>query len=198
MALVTAIGGRESNSFITLEEAEVLIESLPDCPTAWSALEDTDKELRLKLAAAMMNYIPFRGKKIYAGQALTWPRSGYGSRFIPPEVKQAQAYIAYSIIHRGLVARGSDVTDQQGAAVRSVSIGGLLSVSFGDSLQARGLWDSISSSNNFPLTMILSRYITAFRGGSVGSTEEEPTLSTTTTTASTTSTTISTTSTTLP
>lgn len=196
MALVTVAGGRDSNSFVSVEEADAIILTLPDAGTEWSALTTAQKELRLKLAADAMNYLPFRGRKIYVGQALSWPRSGFGPKMLPQEVKDVQVFIAYSVIHRALANRADVSESSSGPSLRSFSLGGMLSASIGDSLQKKGLLDAITDSTQFPATLILSRYLTAFRGRSVPNTDDDdaPVLSTTTS-ISTTSSTISTTST---
>lgn len=200
MALITVAGGRDSNSFVTAEEALVLINNLPDDTTDWLALNESQQEFRLRLAADAMNYLSFHGRKIYVGQALVFPRSGFGPKNIPLEAKEAQVFIAYSVIHRALANRGL-VGIESGGTLRSFSLGGVISVSMGDSLQKKGLLDSITDSTQFVATLLLSKYITQFRGRSIPGDDNEgiPVLSTTTTmsttsSSSTTSSTISTTS----
>ncbi len=188
MALKCVIGGRDSESFVTVAEATVLAAGLPDGTTVWSTLTTAEKELRLKLAAQVMSYLPFRGKRLYRGQALTWPRSGFGNKVVPKAVKEAQVFIAISVIHRALANRGA-VSDSVGPSVTSVSLGGLLSVSFGAGFQRGSALDAVTDSANFPAILGLSQYLTQIRGRVIPAEEDATELLSTTTTTSTTGTT---------
>jgi len=201
MSLNTNIGGRESDSFITVSQADAYLTSGIDDVTAWNALSDAAKEVRLRLAANLLGMLRCRGRKIYCGQALAFPRSCQDvAHSIPEEVKEAQAWIAYSVVHRALANRPVDVTeDVSGSDVSQVMLGGLLMVSFrGTALSGGSFLEQIVRSANFPIYLKLKRWITQVRGGSVLNTDdtEYPTCSTTTTTTSTTSTSTTTTTTT--
>lgn len=194
MALKTQVGGRDSDSFITVTEADAYLSSGPDDITAWNNLSVAEKELRLKLSAQAIGLLRCRGRQIYCGQALAFPRSCQDvSHSIPEEVKEAQAWIAYSVIHRGLANRPTDITeDVSGSEVSQVMLGGLLMVSFrGSPLSGGSDFERLVRSANFPVYMKLKRWITQVRGGSVMATDDDdyPTCSTTTTTTSTTTTT---------
>lgn len=194
MSLNIRTGGRETDSFVTVAEADVLIEQLPDDSTEWQALSTAQKEYRLILAAQLVGYLPLRGYKIYRGQALAFPRSGglYPPRLIPPEVKETQVFIAYAVIHRALSNR-PDVTESQGSAVHQISLGGLLFVGFGvgKSGATGNLMDQIMSSLSAPVYIRMKRYLAQMRGWQAD--EAVYTLSSTTT-ATTTSSSSSTTS----
>lgn len=185
MALKTGVGGRYSDSFVTLTEADTILAGLPDDVSAWTSLTDTEKEYRLKLAAQIIGYLPLRGKMIYRGQALCFPRSGgiWPPKEIPPEVKEVQAMIAYSVVHRALVNRPT-ATEETGSKVSSVSLGGLLSVSFAIGKSATvgngNLMDMLSASINFPIYVRMKRWLGQLRG-TQGTTTVTYSLSTTTT-----------------
>jgi hypothetical protein len=180
--LIARRGGKESNSLITLAEAEEYLLELPDDTSDWDDLEEYEKFLRLIMAARLMLTLPLRGYKAYEGQAMCFPRY-IGGVFVdtPDEAKQTQAFIAYSVVHRGLANRiGLD--EVEGDRVTQVSLGGLLTVSFAGSQSKRstGL-DQIIMSAQFPAYVLMLKWMTSFRGGTVLN-DDEITLLTTTTT----------------
>lgn len=194
MSLITKIGGRESNSFVTLDEADDLItsEGFPDSSDEWEDLEDGQKEYRLKMAAQMMSFLPLKGDRVFCGQSLCFPRTVQNDvHSIPDEVKETQCFIAYSVIHRGLVNRPESASEgESGSRVSSVSLGGLLSVSFAGSPVTTGsALDRMIRSSQFPAYMTMSKFLTSFRGGTVKNADELTPCMTTTTTTSTTTTT---------
>ncbi len=173
------VGGRDSNSFIQVAEADAILAALPDDTSSWAELDTAAKEYRLILAAAMMSYLPWKGTRTYRGQALCWPRSCFNS--IPGEVREAQAQIAYTVVHRGL-SQMPEVTESSPANdISSVSLGGMLSVSFGKKGTSGGVLQQLANSVYFPLYVRLSKYLLQVRGGSVG--EVTASFATTTTTS---------------
>lgn len=195
MELHCAIGGRESNSFVTVSEADVLVEELPDDTSDWDSLDTDQKKFRLILGAALMDYLPFRGNKVYCGQALCFPRTVQDQvHSIPEEAKMTQVFLAYSVVHRGLANRPASVTtDFSTTPGKSVTIGGMLSVVFGDKTVVSGtMLENIIKSPNFPACLLMKRWMTGIRGG-VPCDSADVTCSTTTTTTTTTSTTTTTT-----
>lgn len=192
MSLRTSAGGRDTESFVSVAEADTFIAALPDDPTKWTALSTEEKEYRLILAAQIVGMLPNRGRKIYCGQALAYPRSGQGGdgTTIPEIIKEVQAQLAYSVVHRGLAKLPDVEDDASGPAIKSVSLGGLLSVTFASGPLSRGsLLDQMISSIQFPVYLRLKRYLSQFRWGSIKQTSDTdyPTCSTTTTTTTTTS-----------
>jgi hypothetical protein len=187
MSLKIHVGGAESDSFITVTEAGSYLESLPDDTTGWEELATDAKELRLQLSAQLMGYLPFRGRTVFRYQRLCFPRTSqpYGRRFkIPVEVKRAQAYIAYSIVHRKLAERpevGSEASSEWGRP-SSISLGGLISVSFSGKGTGGSMLDSITQGLPFPAYALLKPYMSQIRGRAVPDEDELRTLSTTTTT----------------
>ena len=202
MPLHTKIGGRETNSYITIVEADTILTKLPEDDTTWLELPDEDKEDRLIMAFNVMDMLPFVGNRIYVGQAASFPRDfqatyGLGLKVIPQIVKDAQAQIAFSVIHRALVDRPAVSEGVGGTRVSRISLGGLLSVSFvNQSTEGASSFDVFLKTIHWPIFAKLMPYMTSMRGGVVINLVDEPTLSTTTTSTSTTSTTTSTTTTT--
>lgn len=181
--LVCIKGGAESNSFVTLDEADTIIKTLPDDPGDWDALTDEEKEYRLTLAAQMLNNFPFIGERSYRNQNLAFPRDCTpDSTEVPDEVKEAQVFIAYSVIHRGLSLRGTDVTEGETDRVTQISLAGLLSVSMAGLSQSirSSFLDQAINSAQFPVFVRLSRWMSKIRGRVVR--KEAPTKLTTTTT----------------
>jgi len=128
MTLLTKIGGRESNSLVTLSEAETYLTALftETELTSWDALDDDQKEYRLKLAVNVMTYFPLTGDRVYCGQILCFPRTSQGDpRIIPDEAKETQCFIAVSVVHRGLTNRSTPDEEESGERVSRVSVAGL-------------------------------------------------------------------------
>jgi len=190
MTLKTSLGGRDSTSLVTVDEATSVITDLyPDELTEWTDLTETGQEYRLELAAQIMGMLPFAGYQAYCGQALCFPRRIRGTLYCAPDdVKVAQVLIAFSVVHRALANAGS-VTDATAAGrVTQVSMAGLLSVSLAGSAPESGnLLDKFTRSVQFPIYAKLKRYLSQIRGGSVKSVDDDdyPVCSTTTTTSST-------------
>jgi hypothetical protein len=184
MALTTHIGGGESDSFVTVEEADGIVDSLFTDASFWEDLSETQKELRLQLGAQLLGHFPLRGRPVFRNQRLCFPRDcvPYGQRFsIPADVKKAQVWLAADAVHRAL----SSLPDAEAGLPSlygrpsQISLGGLLSVSFsGDSTAGGSLVERIAASLPFTIQMQMKKYMAQIRGGSVG---EERTLSTTTT-----------------
>ncbi len=182
--LTVKIGGAESNSFVTVAEADAVIPLLPDDPTQWEDLEEADKEYRLRLACNLMSTLNLKGRRVYCSQALAFPRTPQNNyRIIPSEVKETQVFLAYSVIHRGLAGRSAAVTDEDpGARVSHINLGGMLSVSFAGSGSTKGMQlDKVIRSGQFPTYLTMTNWFAQVRGGSVPNLNEVECLTTTTT-----------------
>lgn len=197
MTLKCSLGGRDSTSFITVDEADQFIKDLPDDTAEWDALSTTEKEYRLELAAQLMGYMPWAGRQTYCGQALPFPRRIRGSHICCPcEIQETQAFLAYSVIHRGLANRPTTTEEKSGTWVSSVSLGGLLSVGFsGKPVTGGNVLDQILRSMHFPVYLRIKRYLSQIRGGSIQSESDDDYPECSTTTTTTTCTTTSTTTT---
>lgn len=159
MALYLASGGANSDSYCSVTYAETYLKSLYGTDLGdWDSLSVAQKEHRLKLGCVFIGYLPLRGRRAYNNQALDFPRVITGEpralegRKIPVEVMQAQALIAYGVIHRGL--SGESSPDEGGSAgrVSEVSLGGLLSVKFaGAPLTGGTTLLAIIRSSDFPV-----------------------------------------------
>jgi len=192
ITLKTAEGGPDSNSYITVAEADAYLADYPWDITAWLALTSAEKVLRLAVAADMMSYLSWRGYKAYEYQALSFPRKncqdyfGYALKMIPPEVKRAQAVIAYTVVHRNIanLPAISEITGKP--SVGSFSISGL-SISLQGSYSDTGetFEDFIRSSHSIVYSM-LRKFLTTIRASVA--TERTLLLFTSTTTTSTSST----------
>jgi len=117
MALITTVGGPRSNSYVSLEEANSIAGQAHYDTAAWDALSDAAKEYCLILAAAALDRLPLRGRKVnrmyyplydtdgsilsegYEEQSMAFPRTvQYDRTIIPDVVKETQVLIAASII----------------------------------------------------------------------------------------------------
>jgi len=180
--LITRIGADYANSFVTLDQANTILPTVcPDDLTEWNALTDTQKEFRLTIAAQVLGYLPLRGKKTYKNQALCFPRmywdreeevwtaeEEYELDFhrafrVPQEVKEAQCMVAFSVVHRGLANR-PEVDEEAGMTVTSVSLGGMLSVGFGDGKVSGTALDKLMLSPQSLIYFKMKRFIAQFRG----------------------------------
>lgn len=180
MSLVIYVGGAESNSFQKVSEAEEYFAEIEADTSVWDSYSTGEKEFRLQLAAQMIGHLPLRGRTVFQNQALCFPRTcqPYGSRFkIPVEAKRAQALVALQVIPPEMVS--PDTVESFGTPT-SVSVGGLLSVSFGSKGVVTSLLERFVSQVPFPVYMLLKKYIAQFRGGVVKNLDELSTPSTTT------------------
>jgi hypothetical protein len=188
MALKIHVGGAESDSFITVAEADAYLEGLPDDLTAWENLSEEGKEFRLQLAVQLMGHLPLRGRTVYRNQKLCFPRTCQPlsqRNTIPDDAKRGQAYVAYSVIHRSLGSQpsvGEEMPSEWGRP-SSISLAGLISVSFADRLEGGGnILTNLVRSLPFPVYQLMKPFLSQFRGGTVVAEEDMRTLSTTTTT----------------
>lgn len=178
--LTTYVGGAESDSFLTVAEAESIFASINADTTEWDDYTSGEKEFRLQLAAQVLGHLPLRGRIVFRNQALCFPRTcqPYGSRFkIPAEVKKAQALIALLVIPKDVVSLRDPVSF---GAPTSVSIGGLLSASFGEKGTVTSILERLVGQIPLPIYMTMKKYIAQIRGGTVKNLDEMSRTSTTT------------------
>ena len=193
MALKTTTGSKTADSMITVAEADAYLAASPysSVLTAWTALSTANKEIRLKLAAKFMkNHYSWIGWPAYENQAMPFPRvkavrtedtgfrnpvwryntGSYETQYTDPEtpddIKRAQAYIAYGIIHRGLV----DVTNPNNGpsghlVAQSLSLFGDMSVSLGsqDPLYTdNSALEMAIRSEHFHINLLIEDWISQF------------------------------------
>lgn len=166
MTLVTTMGSKSANSLITVAEAATYLAAGPYNVTAWTALTTAAKELRLTMAARLMKYMTWCGYPVYEEQSMPFPRrwTEDDDIEIPDDIKCAQAWLAYDIVHRGLVdsALKPPTEGSPGDDVQSLSLGGVISVSLskrtapasGDS----GALLAYVASCSFPLYLLIAPY----------------------------------------
>lgn len=100
MALDTTLSGTNSNSYVTLEEAEELLSYVSALAIVNSFLgseENEKKEKALVQSAALMNELRWRGDIAISTQSLAWPRRGVPgapSSSVPRQIKRGQAVYA--------------------------------------------------------------------------------------------------------
>lgn len=177
MLVVLPYGSRLANSLITVAEADAHIADSPYPTAAWSALTAAKKEYRLILAAKFMkSRFSWSGWEIYEDQALPFPRwfpresdsqASVPSDVevtIPEDIKRAQAYIAFAVIHRGLLGV-SDPADGKVAEpeIKSLSLFGRMRVETTDTPAARtdqSIFEGLITSEYFQIGLLLADYVT--------------------------------------
>lgn len=186
MALSVKVGGRETNSFITVSEADSYIADLPDAEEDWRGLSVVEKEYRLKMAANLIGYLRLRGMKAYRGQRLAFPRTHQPDvKIIPPEVKEAQAFISYSVVHRALLNRPASASKKEPTNdINQLYLGGALMVSFSKGkTEPQDLLSKLVQSAQFPALVGLKNHTVQVRGIFAKETDTITQSTTTTTTA---------------
>jgi hypothetical protein len=155
MALITTAGASDADSYATLSEADLYLDSSGYDILDWEDLEDTHKEFRLRVGALLINTLPLRGAKACRDQRLEFPRwwrtdSGYPSYeytyltmaditsegYTPPtistDVKNAQIEISFHVVHNGILKMNS--MEYPDRSIKSFMLGGSLAVEFTDRL----------------------------------------------------------------
>jgi len=186
MALNVKVGGRNSDSFITVSEADTLMGNLPDADIEWNDLGTSQKEYRLKMAANLIGFLRLKGMKAYRGQRLAFPRTHQPNvKIIPDEVKEAQAFIAMSVVHRGLANRPTSAKKKQSTNdIERLQLGGALMVTFGKGKTApQDALSSLVQSAQFPALLGMKNHLVQIRGVVHGGTSITLSTTTTTTTA---------------
>ena len=151
MALDTTIGGSSSDSYVTVAEFNTYLESVyGDTAATFLDIEEVAKEIRLSLAALILNTFPFRGVKASRNQRLEFPRwwrtddeydfimddEDYildysdieeSAPTIPAEVGYAQFEIAYQVVNHIL---GLDPLAFPEKEIKAFELGGSLALEF--------------------------------------------------------------------
>ena len=99
------------SSYVTVEEANVYIQNnlLTTDPLriSWEALFDEEKQVLLNRSAAVINSLPFPGRKMNVNQENAFPR--YPNTDVPDDIKAAQ-------IENALTTSGTSVLGYLGNA----------------------------------------------------------------------------------
>lgn len=133
MATVDAtVGGASANSYLTVDEAEVILETSA-LYTTWDTTNPVAQGNALIRASRMLDeYIEWYGDIVTDEQAMRWPRKNavdpdgrtIESTVIPPAVKQGAALLAVELLVEDRQAERDDT------GLHSVGVGGAVSVTF--------------------------------------------------------------------
>jgi len=171
LTLVTAVGGPDSNSYITLNEFEEISELLRMPLDDWrQTCTEEGQSFRIICGANMTDGLPWRGKKVYCGQRMAFPRTSQmtdhtdtteaAPTVIPEEIKIVQVRMVHIITD--YVQYGETNDGDVGPDVSQLSLSGLLSVSFrgtGGSELTRTIRDSSEV-----VGMLAKKYLSSVRG----------------------------------
>jgi hypothetical protein len=191
--IVTTVGGSKSNSFITASEATTILTNSAFDATEWSTLTQSKQESLLIMAAEAMDYLMWKGYRVYDQQSLCFPRSiqwdleilresnfvSVGNRNIdeitdfsnlppiteiPIAIEEAQALMAFLVSYRGVVSMSPASEGIPGQAVTRVSLGGMLDVAFSQ-IQPVEMSRLINMVRfpDFPVYLKLRRYLTSWK-----------------------------------
>jgi hypothetical protein len=165
LSLITTVGSSQTTSFVSILEADTILAAAPFDSSDWDDLIDTEREARLKYAVLLMDRLPWRGYRVYENQALCFPRSFQSdTTLVLDRIKEAQVYIAWLIVHRGLVSLSSPTEGRSGSPVTRVSLGGLLDVAFGSSTGSNGSFLSLLIAfDEFPIEALIIEYLSPVR-----------------------------------
>lgn len=171
MALTTANGGAFSDSYATVRQANYYLRQLygADGLGTWADLTEFQVEFRLRIATQMIGILPIRGRKSFWNQALAFPVYApdipqNNPRKVPGPIVEATILIAFGIVHRGLANESSPDEGVAAGRVNSVSLSGLLSVSFANGPVTGGtILGSIIRTTEFPIYMLLKPWLSQIR-----------------------------------
>ena len=91
MAITLEVG---ANTYVTLEEANIILEAVFD-NQEWQSLTDEQKKVCLVNATNRINLLAVKGEKLDSSQKLLFPRNWENS--VSDKVKMAQCYEALEI-----------------------------------------------------------------------------------------------------
>ena len=170
MALITTIGAPDSDSMVTVAEADAYIaENFADSDIAvWDDFALLKKEQVLRIGAEIMGYLPFRGHRVYINQAMVFPRTT--ATGIPQVVKNAQIELTMNVVIRAALTQPAITSGAESASkISQVSLAGIISVSFEEEGDTSGsLLDQLVRNINLSTFAGLRRYLTSIRGGVIG------------------------------
>ena len=165
-AIHATLKGSNSNSYVTLNEADLYFETVPDS-TTWDNKTDDQKNRALISATRWIDSLNFYGDRCDADQALSWPRNNYHvdrveltCSAIPADIKYATYELA-----RALANDTDSITGTTGdtGLYEAVKLGEL-EVKYNTSSQATG-----TVNNVFDVYPWLQSYLGAYCLGGSGS-----------------------------
>lgn len=112
MALNATVGGADTNSYVTLNEAASYFESRAHAE-AWEDEDEQDKVL-VTASQAIDWYTSWKGQRVNGTQAMCWPRVGvlnkvgelYSESVVPKDVKTAVYEMALASLESDRMADG--------------------------------------------------------------------------------------------
>ena len=112
------VGGADSNSYITVEEADQYFGNAFG-KSAWGSASGDDKaRLVITSSRYLDQYLDWYGEKSNPEQAMDWPRSGVysgssivDSSTIPNRVRYAACELAYHLLQNGDLSFGNQTID---------------------------------------------------------------------------------------
>ena len=116
-AIHATLKGANSNSYVTLNEADLYFETVPS-ETDWDDKSDDAKNRALISACRWIDSLNFYGDRCDDGQALKWPRNNYTvdgvdlkCETIPDGIKSAQYELARQLANDTTAMIGNKGTD---------------------------------------------------------------------------------------
>ena len=127
MPIDATISGTDSNSYVTLDEANAYFSTRLHSDI-WNSASDADKEAALITSTNIIDwYYNYKGAKTVSTQNLQWPRAGvvvgsmtYDSADLPKEVRWAVYELALRVLEEDVLV------DDALAGLRKVQAGPLL------------------------------------------------------------------------
>ena len=165
-AIHATLKGANSNSYVTLNEADLYFETVPD-ETNWDNKTDDAKRRALISACRWIDGLNFYGDRCDESQALKWPRNNYevddvelACTAIPQSIKYAQYELAKALANETDAMTGNKGTD---GSYERVKIGDM-DIKYNTSSQGIG-----TVNNVFDVYPWLQNYLGAYcLGGSGG------------------------------
>jgi hypothetical protein len=116
-AIHATLKGSNSNSYVTLNEADLYFETVPD-ETDWDNKSDDAKRRALISACRWIDSLNYYGTRCEDDQALKWPRNNYEvdnveltCDAIPKDIKYAQYELARQLANDADAMTGNKGTD---------------------------------------------------------------------------------------
>jgi len=165
-AIHATLKGSNSNSYVTLNEADLYFETVPD-ETDWDNKSDDAKRRALISACRWIDSLNYYGTRCEDDQALKWPRNNYEvdnveltCDAIPKDIKYAQYELARQLANDTDAMTGNKGTDGN---IEEVKLGSM-EVKYSPQSQGTG-----AVNNVFDVYPWLQSYLGAYcLGGSGG------------------------------
>lgn len=102
MAVIVEVGGSESNSYITVSEADAYLAAMFG-KDDWQDADPYDKDLIVVTASRTLDqYMEWDGRRASESQSMEWPRIDTPFTGIPKRLKDACCELSYVILTKGL------------------------------------------------------------------------------------------------